>query len=171
MSRIENKLDWCLKKAEKEGTKHRGLKKIKPDKDQAALHLLKAQRDFKVMEYLTDGNFDEWAIIASFYSRYQCLLAILAQVGYETRNQECTFAVIEQLIEDKKISITKEEFYKIYSSKARETEDADDMVFKRESSQYGTGFSSIKVEIEMLKKDTKSFVEKTRVVLLELMEQ
>lgn len=170
MSRTENKVEWCIKKAEKEGTKHRGLKKIKSDKNQAALHLLKAQRDFKVMEYLITGNFDEWGVIASFYSRYQCLLAILAQVSYESRNQECTFALIEQLIENKKISITKEEFYKIYSSEVRENADADDLVFKRKSSQYGTGFAAMKAEIKMLKADTKSFVEKTRVILQELTE-
>jgi len=31
MSQVENKLKWCLNKAEKEGKEHRGLKKVQPD--------------------------------------------------------------------------------------------------------------------------------------------
>ena len=67
MGHLENKLEWCIKKGE-EGKKHRGL----------------------TMIYLIKGNFPDWAVSASFYSMYHCLLAILVKHGYESRNQECT---------------------------------------------------------------------------------
>ncbi|MBI2564621.1 hypothetical protein HYV79_01375 [Candidatus Woesearchaeota archaeon] len=102
MSVIDNKVQWCLKKAEKEGERHRGLKKTSKDIHKANAHLLKAFRNLQVMDHLIEGGFSEWAMTASFYTRYHCLLAILAALGYESRNQECTFAIIEQLILQKK---------------------------------------------------------------------
>jgi len=50
MSHAKNKLDWCLKKAEKElkeHGKHRGLVIIKPDKKQALEHIKKAEHNLK----------------------------------------------------------------------------------------------------------------------------
>ena len=50
MSHAKNKLEWCLRKAEKElkeSDKHRGLVKINPDIGQAMEYLKKAQRYVK----------------------------------------------------------------------------------------------------------------------------
>lgn len=38
MTHAENKLKWCLKKAEQEGIKHRGLKKTEPDSAKSENH-------------------------------------------------------------------------------------------------------------------------------------
>ena len=38
-----------------------------------------------------------------FYVMYHCCLAIITKFGYESRNQECTLALIEKLIEENKI--------------------------------------------------------------------
>ena len=50
MSHAKNKLDWCLKKAEKElkeeGT-HRGLLQVKPNKVQALEHIRKAEHNLQ----------------------------------------------------------------------------------------------------------------------------
>ena len=49
MSHSKNKVNWCLKKAEKEiknGKKHRGLITIVPDKEKAKEHILKAEHYF-----------------------------------------------------------------------------------------------------------------------------
>lgn len=98
MPEIEKKIEWCLRKAGKEGERHRGLKKIMPNRERASQHIKKAQKNLDAMNHLIDGGFRDWAMNASFYTRYHCLLAILAMKGYESRNQECTFAVIKQLI-------------------------------------------------------------------------
>jgi len=60
MSHAKNKVDWCLKKAERkleEQEKHRGLVKIIPDLDKA--------RD---------------------YIKKHSLLAVASKFGYESRN-------------------------------------------------------------------------------------
>src|SRR3989338_936411 len=105
MGHLENKMEWCLNKAKKEGEKHRGLKEIKPDIDKDKEHMAKADHNLKAMLYLIKGNFTDWAISAYFYARYHCLLAVLAKYGYDSRNQECTFAATEHLISEKKIEI------------------------------------------------------------------
>jgi len=50
MSEAKNKVDWCLKKAEKElkaSTKHRGLIKAKLSIEEAKKHISKAEHNFK----------------------------------------------------------------------------------------------------------------------------
>ena len=102
MGHLENKLEWCIRKAKKEGKEHRGLKEIEPDMKKAQKHIEKANHNLKAMLYLLKGNFPDWAVNASFYAMYHCLLGLLAKHGYESKNQECTFTAIEHLIKKRK---------------------------------------------------------------------
>ena len=91
MSQAKNKVKWCLNKAEKElkeGDKHRGLIKIKPDVNKARNHLLKADHFLKATIHLKKGNFSDICTSTLFYAIYHSLLAIIAKFGYESRNQE-----------------------------------------------------------------------------------
>src|SRR3989344_5252542 len=106
MSHAKNKLDWCPKKAEKdirERGAHRGLHKVKPDKEQALEHVEKAEHFLKATAYLREGNFSDISASTVFYAMYHSLLAIASKFGYESHNQECTFALIASLIEENKI--------------------------------------------------------------------
>ncbi|MBI2112535.1 hypothetical protein HYT52_03305 [Candidatus Woesearchaeota archaeon] len=108
MSHAKNKVEWCLNKAKRElqeGKKHRGLVKVNSNLEKARDHLAKAERNLKATLYFQKGGFTDWCSSSLFYVIYHCFLAILAKFGYETRNQECTFALIVSLIEDKKITI------------------------------------------------------------------
>ena len=49
MAHLENKLEWCLKKAKKEGDKHRGLREVQPDIEKANKHIDKANHNLKAM--------------------------------------------------------------------------------------------------------------------------
>src|SRR3989344_9089184 len=115
MAHLQNKLKWCIDKAKKEGIKHRGLKEIKPDIERSNKHIEKAIHNFEAMKYMIEGNFFDWAVDASFYSMYHCLLAILVKHGYESRNQKCTFAAVESLINDGKIDLEIEKLHEIAS--------------------------------------------------------
>ncbi len=132
MTHAENKIGWCLKKAEKEGIKHRGLREIKPDLHKADDNIKKAEHNLEVMESLIAQGFNDWAINASFYTNYHCLLAILHKFGYESRNQECTFAAIEYLIEQGKISLEKIDLHKIFATDKHENLEEADIVDLRE---------------------------------------
>ena len=108
MPQALNKLKWCLNKAKKElktGKKHRGLVERTPSKEIAYKHLAKAEHNLEVMFYLQKGGFEDWSVSAGFYCLYHCMLALLVKYGYESRNQECTIAVVEHLINEKRISL------------------------------------------------------------------
>jgi uncharacterized protein (UPF0332 family) len=142
MSHAKNKVDWCLKKAEKElkeEGKHRGLLKIKPDLEKAREHIIKAEHYLKATELLKKENFSDISTSTIFYSMYHCLLAIAVKFGYESGNQECTFALIDSLIEDGKIDFEKEILNKIASLNVKSEEKTS--VEIREQYQYGTKLS------------------------------
>ncbi len=138
MSYAQNKVNWCLKKAEKEldgKGKHRGLVKIEPSKDRAKEYVKKAEHYLEATLFLKK-KFSDISASTSFYSIYHSLLAILAKFGYESRNQECTFAVIYFLIESNKINIKKSIIDKI--SLLSNKKDKETIIDIREQYQYGT---------------------------------
>src|SRR3989338_1697841 len=145
MSHAENKIDWCLKKAEKELNetgKHRGLIKIKPDLNRAYDYIKKAEHYLKATDYLKKGNFSDISASTVFYSMYSCLLAIITKFGYESKNQECTCALILNLIEHGEIDFDKELLNRIASVEPKE-EGKEKTVEIRERYQYET-FLSLK---------------------------
>lgn len=142
MSHANNRVKWCLKKAEKEmkeSGNHKGLVKIKPNKAKAVEHITKAEHYLKATEYLKKGGYSDISASTIFYSIYHCMLAIAARHGYDSRNQECTFALIHSLIEDGKIDFGKTTLNKISSMNAKETGATSTKI--REKYQYGTELS------------------------------
>ena len=138
MSHAKNKVEWCLKKAEKElkaGDINRGLIKVTPDIERAREHIKKSDHYLSATLYLKKGNFSDISASTIFYAIYHCLLAIAIKFGYESRNQECTFALINSLIEDKKINFDKELLHKVSSLEKGEEQTTVEV---REQYQYGT---------------------------------
>lgn len=167
MVHAEKKLEWCINKAKREGDKHRGIRVVKPDSEQAERHIAKAQHNFKVMLYLINGGMLDWAVNASFYSMYHCCLAILAKFGYESRNQDCTFAAIETLINEKRISLPIEKLRRISSPDRQETLDSDEIIELREDAQYGTETAFDMKQVRTLQDETTDFLEVTKRILEE----
>ena len=167
MTQAGNKLKYCINKAKTEGVKHRGIRVVEPDMVRAGKHIVKAQHNLKVMLYLIKGNMLDWAISASFYSMYHCCLAILAKFGYESRNQDCTFAVIETLIEDKKINLPIEKLRRISLPDRKDSLDTDKVIELREDAQYGTGTAFDIGQVKILSDETMEFLEVTQQILQE----
>lgn len=143
MSQAKNKVDWCLRKATKEKTetgKHRGLIQGKPDKEKALEYIAKAEHYLGASQLLKE-NYSDISVSTIFYCMYQSLLAIAAKFGYESRNQECTFALIHFLIENEKIDFDKTLLDKIASLETSQTEHDPTIVEIREQYQYGTTLS------------------------------
>jgi len=141
MSQSKDKVKWCLKKAEKEiaeSKKHRGLVKINPNKTLAIEHISKAEHYLEATFFLKK-DFSDISASTAFYSIYHCFLAILSKYGYESRNQECTFAVIYALIETGEIDLDKSLIDKISLLSAKDEEDS--VIEIREKYQYGTELS------------------------------
>lgn len=143
MSHNKNKVEWCLKKAERELKilgKHRGLLKKEPNVKEAREHISKAEHYLKATNHLKEGGFSDISASTVFYSIYHCFLAIAVKFGYESRNQECTFALMGSLIEDGTIDFEKALLNKIASLDVEGSKERTS-VEVREQYQYGTRLS------------------------------
>ena len=158
-----------MNKAKKElqtGKQHRGLVKAKSDIEKAKEHLAKAEHNLKVTLYLQRGGYTDWCSSSLFYVIYHCFLAILARFGYETRNQECTFALIASLIEDKKITISQEDLEKVNILNITETQESPETAVSiREDYQYSTKVSLENNEYQELLQLAKRILDKTKETL------
>ena len=96
--KIDEKLRKCFEEGKKGSERHKGLIKSNPDLSKSEAYLAKALHNFNAITDFHDLGYSDWSASASFYCLYVGLLAILAKRGYESRNQSCTFALVEDLI-------------------------------------------------------------------------
>ena len=54
--KLEKQLDWCLRKGEHEGLKHKGLRQVLPDQSLGKAHLAKAVRNLEAISYFRQGQ-------------------------------------------------------------------------------------------------------------------
>ena len=164
MTHATNKVDWCLKKAEKElkeGGKHRGLVKKKPSNEKAMEYLAKANHYLEATDFLKKNGYSDISASTSFYAIYHCLLAVAMKNGYESRNQECTFALIKALSEEGKAPFDSDFMDKLSLLNGKD----DSLIELRERYQYGTEISmedSLYASMRSLAKDS---LDKTKVFL------
>ena len=164
MSHAKNKIRWCVNKATKEleqGSKHRGLVKIAANKTLAIGHIAKAEHSLRATFHLKEGGFDDWCTSTLFYTMYHCCLAVLALHGYESCNQECTFAVIQYLQEKEEIDFPWD-FMEVISPLA---ESPDAVVSIREKYQYSVAISLEGDEYETLLHFTKDILSRVKVLV------
>ena len=169
MSHAKNKVDWCLKKAERElqdFEKHRGLVKTKADLNKAKEHISKAEHYLKATDYLKKGKFSDISASTVFYSMYHSLLAIAVKFGYESRNQECTLALMHSLISEGKINIEKELLNKIAYLDIEKTYEQTSVDI-REQYQYGTSLSIKDDLYKELFELAKELISKAKVIIEE----
>lgn len=141
MTETSHKVDWCLEKAKKElqlKKKHRGLVKQEPDIENAKNHIIKAEHNLSAISYFDKGGFSDWSMSATFYSIYHCFLAIAAKFGYESRNQDCTIALIKSLKENKQIELDSKF---IEALENYDEQNIQNVIEKRELYTYGTTLS------------------------------
>ena len=106
-------------------------------------------------------GFYDWAINIGFYVTYHCCLAILSKFGYDSRNQDCTLALVESLIEDGKIG---GDFQKYLDAISPDTGE-DTIVLMREKYQYTPAIDIDRQKVDELLgicqdmiKDTKGII-------------
>mgnify|MGYP001612577515 FL=1 len=158
----ENKLKNCLKEGEK-GERHKGLRKISPSKENVSGHIKKAIHDFNAIDIFYKSGYSDWSASASFYSLYHLLLALLSKKGFESRNQSCTFALIEEMIDKKEISLIKDELKEIYDKDIiKDLKHSNKILDIRENMQYSVKTFLEKEEFEYLRQRTKFLFDKLR---------
>ncbi len=158
---VDKKIKKCIQEGERGGERHKGLRKIAPDMEKITKHIDKAIHNFKAMTFFKEHGYSDWSVSAGFYALYHLLLAILAKEGYESRNQSCTFAFIEKMIEEGKLSIAMEELKEIYDTDI-DLGQSDTIIDLRERYQYLTKTQMEEQEFNALKSRVKYLFDKLR---------
>jgi len=159
---IKDKLKKCLKEGKK-GERHKGLKKISPSEEIIKGYIKKAIHNFNAINVFYRTGYSDWSASASFYSLYHLLLALISKKGFESKNQSCTFALVENLINKGEINLTKEELNEIYDKNiTKNLEHSSKILDIRENMQYSIKTFLEKQEFEHLKQRTKFLFDKLR---------
>lgn len=160
---LKNKLNECFKEGEKEGERHKGLKKIEPNEYLIDEHLKKAGHNLNAVIAFKNIGYSDWSASAAFYAIYHCLLALLIKFGYQSRNQTCTFAFIEDLIIKRKLSLKLEELKEIFDKDVTENLAHSEKILDiRENMQYSFKTSMEEEEFNKLLERTKILFDKIR---------
>jgi uncharacterized protein (UPF0332 family) len=166
MSHADNKVKWCLNKAIKEleeGKPHRGLVKTEPNDEKATNHFTKAQHNLNAAKFFHENNYSDWSASAFFYSIYHCFLGIILKHGYESRNQECTLACLQTLIEQKVIQFDEKYIKMLEIAKSKEIDQS--VIETREKFQYGTEMKLQEHEFKNLQSVCEDVLEKTEDII------
>lgn len=164
---LNKKLNKCFDEGKHGGDRHQGLKQFIPSQENVQAHLAKAIHNFEAMTSFHDLRFSDWSASASFYSLYHGLLAILAKHCFESRNQSCTFAMIEDLIAKGEIkNLTLQDLKEIFDKNITlDLAHSTKILDIRERMQYSTQTTLAEEEFQILKKRTKELFDKIRLEL------
>lgn len=168
MSALNNKVEWCLKKAEKELKEsgiHRGLIRIKPDMELARAYIRKAEHNLKAVIDFKRAGYSDWSAPAAFYSIYHSFLGIITKSGYESRNQECTFALINHLINEGKISINKSLVKEVFNLNPESAQESPTVISVREAKQYGVSLTLEDESFKKLLETAKEILDKSKEII------
>ena len=161
---LKDKLKKCLEEGEKGGERHKGLRIIEINKELIDKHLKKAAHNLNAITEFKNIGYSDWSASAAFYALYHCLLALLIKFGYQSRNQSCTFAFIEDLINKGKISLKLEELREIFDKDIiNDLAHSEKIMDIRENMQYSFKTFMEKEEFDKLVERTKLLFDKIRI--------
>lgn len=108
----------------------------------------------------------EWIVITGYYAMYTAALALLAKIGYRSKNHAATLLVLEEFFVKKKIMDPDAlNLFKMAILHKEEVEKLSDARHKREIAQYSITKQTTKTIAEGIKKDAYEFVEKCEEII------
>lgn len=153
----EKKFNDCLRK--------KLINKVTVNEFNIKGHILKAKHYLVAMDYNIKGGFSDVAVSNAFYAMYHSLLALLLNLGYEAKNQECAINSVQYFIESKKINLDIKYIDIIRRTNENKPKDAKTL---REEFQYGIEISVNKDILNLMKNNAIDFVETIEGLLKEL---
>ncbi len=143
----------------------------KSRKNMITLNILSEINDNpKVREILkipNSYNADEWIVISGYYAMYSSALALLAKIGYKSKNHTATIVALEKFYLKKDL-LSKEDLHllKHASIKKEEIEELSEARKDREIAQYSITKQTTKNIAIRVKVDAKNFLDKCEEILM-----
>ena len=135
MQNDKRHLNWCLKQ-------HKGIRLVTSSENLVKAYREKAKNALKSMEINAQAGLVEWAVSASYYTKYFAVYSLLSKIGVKCEIHDCTITLFEHLFCD---TVSSEIIKDLRNSKEDRVE-----------TQYYT--QEIHVDLEQIIKKTKKFM-------------
>jgi len=109
---------------------------------------------------------DEWVVICGYYAMYASALALLAKIGYRSKNHTATLLVLDEFFVKKKL-LDEESFLILKNAlfQKEELEKLSEARHKREIAQYSVTKQTTKDIAENIKQDAYEFINKVELII------
>ncbi len=113
-----------------------------------------------------DYNSDEWVVITGYYAMYTSALALIAKIGYRSKNHTATINLLEEFFIKKKL-MSKEDLSLLKNAMLLkdEIEKLSEARHKREIAQYSVTKRTTKEIAESIKNDAYNFINKVELMI------
>jgi uncharacterized protein (UPF0332 family) len=113
-----------------------------------------------------DYNSDEWVVVTGYYAMYSGALALLAKIGFKSKNHTATLQILEEYFVKKNI-LDQESLLLLKNAvfQKEELEKISDARHKREIAQYSVTKQTTKVISDKIKQDAYEFINKVESII------
>ena len=127
----------------------------------------KKVRDILKIPY--DYDSDEWIVICGYYAMYSAALALLANIGFKSKNHSATIQVLEEYFVKKSL-LDKSSFLSLKNAilQKEELEKLSEVKHKKEIAQYSVTKKTTKEIASKIKQDAYSFTGKVELIIKQL---
>ena len=128
------------------------------------INLNKEARD--LLNLPTEYNADEWVVIAGYYAMYASALALIAKIGFKSKNHTATLQLLDEFFVKKQI-LDQDTFLSLKKAvfQKEELEKISEARHKREIAQYSVTKHTTKDIAESIKKEAYKFINKVEEIL------
>ncbi|MEK6917578.1 MAG: HEPN domain-containing protein [Nanoarchaeota archaeon] len=122
----------------------------------------------KMLKLPKDYDPNEWVVIAGYYAMYSASLALLAKIGFRSKNHTATLIILEEyFVKKKHLNETDLSLIRNAQFQKEEVEKLSDARHKREIAQYSITKETTKNIAEKIKKDAYDFINKVELILMQ----
>ncbi len=120
----------------------------------------------EILKISQDFDSSEWVVISGYYAMYTASLALLAKVGFRSKNHTATLLVLEEYFVKKKL-LDQTSYLKLKNAsfQKEELEKISEARHQREIAQYSITKQTTKDIAQKIKKDTYEFINKVELIL------
>lgn len=113
-----------------------------------------------------DYNAHEWIAVTGYYAMYTAALALLAKIGFRSKNHTATLVVLEEYFVKKKYLDDKDlALIRSAHLQKEEVEKISEARHKREIAQYSVTKQTTKEIAESIQQDAYNFINKVEVII------
>lgn len=126
----------------------------------------KSKKTRDLLKIPLEYNSDEWVVICGYYAMYASALALIAKIGYRSKNHTATIILLEEFFIKKKL-MSKEDIGLLKNAIIHKVEigKLSEARHKREIAQYSVTKQTTKEIAESIKQDAYNFVNKIESII------